>query len=170
MMYIRDEVVDEIVARHETLQNVVQGRTVMVWRPGQTAALATMGCLMFGWAGTSLSLFWLATPSVKTFAYCVVAAFVVAAPMNLFNYRVVRGAPRARTYMYRFSVAMVGASSLALIACVIGLNKVAIVMAAVGVALNLIAAKLIAGHGYALLSATFRAQREYAERVKQPAR
>ena len=162
-MYTRDEIGDELVQQDRELQAVVQGRKVMLWRPGQVAALGAQVSLMFGWAGVSLSLFWLSTPSVKTFAYFIVGVIVAAAPMNLLNYRVVRGWPAARTHFYRFSVSMVVLSGLSLLVCVFGGNKVAIALAGAGLALNAVAMGLIGSRKYALLSATFRAQRKFLE-------
>ena len=166
MSYFRDEVADELVRQDPELLAVVQGRKVMLWRPGQTAALGAQASLMFGWVGMSLALFWLATPSVKTFAYYIAGALVGAAPMNLFNYRMVRGWTQARAHMYRLSMTMVVSSVLTLLACLVGANRVASVMACVGLAFNVLAIQLIASRRYALLSATFRAQRTLLERIE----
>jgi len=128
-MFISDEVVDKLVERDEELQAVVQGRKVMLWRPGQTVGIAVQASLTLGWIGTSLGLFWLSKPSVQTFVYYILGALVVAAPINYLNYRMIRGWPAARTHIYRFSLAMVILAGLAVATCLLGGNTVASILA-----------------------------------------
>jgi hypothetical protein len=161
MMYVRDDVVDDLVARDAALQEVVQGRKAMLWRPGQTVGLAVQASLTLGWIGVSLALFWLFTPSVKTFVYFIAGSLLGAAPINWINYRMVRGWPAARSYMYRFATATAALASVSVAVCLLGSNKSATGLAVAGLAFNLLAMRLVAGEKYGLLSATFRAQRKY---------
>jgi hypothetical protein len=161
MKYVRDEVVDEIVERDEELQAVVQGRQVMLWRPGQTVGLAVQASLTLGWIGLSLGLFWLFTPSVRTFAFFIGGAFLGAAPINWISYQMVRGWPAARAYMYRFSVVTAIMSGLSVALGIFGSNNNAAILTIVGFVFNIVAMRLVAGKKYALLSATFRAQRKH---------
>jgi len=159
-MYVLDEEVDKVVGRDEELQDVIHGRKVMLWRPGQTVGLIVQASLVLGWIGMSLALFWLLKPSVQTFAYYIVGALLIAAPLNVLNYRMVRGAPGARTHTYRFGILMALLAAGSLVVCLKHANIVASTMAAVGLVMNIVAVKLIAGRSYALLSAGFRAQRK----------
>jgi hypothetical protein len=84
----------------------------------------------------------------------------------LFN-AVVRGKRNARAHIYRYSIATVVISTCVALACIILSKNVSIGLAAAGLALNAIAMRLIAGQGYAMISAMFRAQRAYADLGKQ---
>jgi hypothetical protein len=167
-MYISDEVVDQVVANNATLQDVVQGRSLMLWRPGQTATLAAQCCMMFGFIATSLAVFWLWPLTLDSFKYYFFAGILPggATLAWLFN-AVVRGKPNARTHIYRYSIATVAISICVALACILLMKNASIGLAAAGLAFNAIAMRLIAGQGYAMISAMFRAQRAYAELGKQ---
>lgn len=163
-MYVHDEVVDQVVTNNETLQDVVQGRTLMLWRPGQTATLAAQCCMMFGSIATSLAVVWLWPLTLDSFKYYF---FIGILPLGgalawLFN-GVVRGRPNARTHIYRYSIATVVISICVALPCILLVKSVSIGLAAAGLAFNASAMRLIAGQGYAMISAMFRAQRAYAE-------
>ena len=69
MTYVPDDVVDAVIARNQTLQEVVQGQRLMLWRPGTTATVIAQGCLMFGGIGLIGSVLWFWPPSIATFKY-----------------------------------------------------------------------------------------------------
>src|ERR1700759_3197241 len=107
MTYVRDDVVDAVIARDETLQEVVQGRRLMLWRPGTTATVIAQGCLMFGGIGLMGSVLWLWPLSVSSFKYGFFFGLLPLATVTggVFHC-VVRGWPSARTINYRFALVM----------------------------------------------------------------
>jgi hypothetical protein len=166
MTYVRDDVVDAVIARNQTLQEVVQGRRLMLWRPGTTATVIAQGCLMFGGIGLMGSVLWLWPPSVATFKYGFFFGLLpLAAVTGGVFHGVVRGWPSARTINYRFALVM---SALSVCAAIVSLTLWKLVSLATAGAS--VAAWLISGEGYAITSAMFRAQREHANRTKQIAR
>jgi hypothetical protein len=162
-MFILDETADEIVRNHAKLQDLVHGRTAMVWLPGQGAGVGAQACLMFGGAATGLSVLWLSTITVQHFMYFMIGAAIFAAVHGATFYAVLRGRPQARTHTYRFGIAMVSLSTCIAITCLVRGAKVPLTLAAAGFAFNVLAMRLISGPSYALLSAIFRAQRAHMD-------
>jgi hypothetical protein len=68
-MYVRDSAADAAIAENQTLQDVIQGRTLMLWRPGTTATVAAQCCLMFGGIGLLGSILWLSPITADRFKY-----------------------------------------------------------------------------------------------------
>ena len=166
-MYILDETADRTVREHRNIQDVVQGKTAMLWLPGQGAGVAAQGSLTFGWAGTCLAALWLMQFNSQLFMCLILTTLVFAAGLSLTFHAVLRGKPQARTRAYRFSVAMAAVAGSVALFCLARGAKLPLAIAAVGLAFNVLATRLIAGPSYALLSAIFRAQRAHMESVDQ---
>jgi len=162
-MFILDETADEIVQKQAQLQDLVHGKTAMLWLPGQGAGVGAQACLMFGGAATGLSVLWLSTITTQHFMYFMIGAAIFAAVHGATFYAVLRGRPQARTCAYRFGIAMASMSTCVAIACLVRSAKVPLAIAAAGLTLNVLAIRLIAGPSYALLSAIFRAQRAHMD-------
>lgn len=162
MMYVRDDVVDAVVAKDQTLQDVVQGRRLMLWRPGTLATVAAQGCMMFGGIGLLGSVLWLWPITTNSFKYAFFCGLLPLATTTAGLFQgVVRGWPPARTYSYRFAIVMTSLSACVAFASLALWKIISLGCAAVGLVFHLGAIWLIAGEGYALTSALFRAQRKF---------
>lgn len=160
-MFVRDETADELVRSQANLQDFVRGRTAMAWLPGQSAGVGAQGCLMLGAGATGVSILWLSKITTQHFLYFVIGAAIFATVHGLTFYSVLRGRPKARTRAYRFGIAMLSLSFCMAIVCLVSGAKIPFALALAGLVFNGLGTKLIAGPGYALLSAIFRAQREH---------
>jgi hypothetical protein len=171
MKYVRDDQVDAAISKDPALQEVVQGRRLMLWRPGTAATVMAQGCLMFGGISLMGSVLWhwpLTGDSFKCGFFF--GLLPLAAMTGGVFHGVVRGWSSARTINYRFAVLM---TTLAACAALLGLARwklVSVASAGVSIAFHLAAVWLIAGEGYATTSAMFRAQRAHADRAKEMAR
>jgi hypothetical protein len=143
----------------------------MLWRPGTTATVVAQGCLMFGGIGLMGSVLWLSPLTADTFKYGFFFGLLPLATVTggLFH-GVVRGWPRARTASYRFALLMTALAVCAALVSLASGKVVSLGSACVSIALHLCAVRLIAGEGYAITSAMFRAQRQHAHRTQQMAR
>lgn len=159
-MYVHDDIADAAIAKCKTLRDVVQGKTLMLFRPGTLATVAGQCCLMFGGIGLVGTALWLGPPSTERFKYCFFFGLLPLAVLTagLFH-GVVRGWPLARAFNYRFALALcvlsVGAELIALAQW----KSVSMACGAISLVCHLAAVRLIAGEGYAVTSALFRAQR-----------
>jgi hypothetical protein len=171
MTYVRDDVVDAVIARNQSLQEVVQGRRLMLWRPGTTATVIAQCSLMFGGIGLMGSVLWLWPLSVDSFKYGFFFGLLpLAAVTGGVFHGVLRGWPSARTINFRFALVMTALSVCAVVVSLTFWKLVSLASASVSIAFHLAAAWLISGEGYAITSAMFRAQRQHANRAKQMAR
>src|ERR1700759_622107 len=111
MTYVPDDVVDAVIARNQTLQEVVQGQRLMLWRPGTTATVIAQGCLMFGGIGLIGSVLWFWPPSIATFKYgFFFGLLLLAAVTGGVFHGVVRGWASARMIIFRFAPVMTALS------------------------------------------------------------
>lgn len=164
MKYFHDVAADKVVAENPTLQEVVQGRRLMLWRPGQTATVGAQVSMMFGGIAATNAILWLKTPSFEQFAYTLFGGLGSLALLTAVLFGgVVSGRAKARTYIYRFSAGMAVVSGCMLVASLLINSLLSIACSATALALNTIAVRLISGRSYALISAMFRAQRLRAD-------
>jgi hypothetical protein len=159
MTYIRDDAADAAISKSETLQSVVHGRTVMLWLPGAWNGLAAQMLLMLGWASTSIGMLLLCPQSVYYFMYFMIAAFVIAGVTGSMFYGVVRGKLPARTLLYRFGLVQTLLAGCVTLLGVARTHEISLALGAGGVVLSLAATRLIAGMGFAIFAAIYRAQR-----------
>jgi hypothetical protein len=160
-VYIRDDAADTIVAKDEKLQAVVQGRAIMLWLPGQTAVVSVNTCLMFGWMGTTMSVYWMVPQLQYMMHWYAIGIVTVMSLMGLAWISVARGYPLGRSRMYVYANATLAVALCVAAVAVARSDWIAAAMAAVGVALTAVAQRLVAGPSYALFSAFVRAKRAY---------
>lgn len=170
MMYIEDAAMDATVARDPALQEIVQGRRVLLWGPGYAATAGAQVCISFGSICCTVGVLFLGPLDIAHFervlAFGILPCGAVAVGLSQ---SVLRGWVLGRAYIYRFSQVLVLASLSVTIACAVlrdGTRQwvFATAVSSLGLLFSLVGTRLIAGPGYALTSALFRARCAYATR------
>lgn len=167
MTYVQDEVADAAVSKSETLRDVVQGKALMLWRPGTLAAVGAQFCLMLAGIALLGSVLWLDAPTTARFKLVFLFGLIPLAVLTGGSFHgVVRGWPYARSATYRFALGLTALSGIALVVAVAQWRTISIACAASSLLLHLAAIRLIAGEGYAITSALFRAQRRQSRYMR----
>lgn len=159
MQYVSDTAADEVVRNSAALQELVEGRNVTLWPPGATSGLGVQALLLLGWAGLAIAVLRWLPSSPTNFGYFLGATLLSAGASALLLYRLVRGRPGARTYVFRFSAGQSVLAVAVTIGSVVLGNVTASGLATASMIMNLAAQRLVAGPGYALFAAFYRAIR-----------
>lgn len=169
-MYMSDEKADAVVAKQSDIQRAVQGATIMLWVPGHGAGVAVNMCLLLGWIGSVLAVYRMRPPMLETIPYYYAAGAAAIVIMGFLAFLVLRGYRLARSYIYRFSLALIAVATVtASVAGIIG-DRLAVGFALFGVVMSAVARRLVAGPSYAMFSAFFRAKRAYAQATQEEIR
>jgi hypothetical protein len=160
-VYIRDEKADAIVRANAEIQDAVQGRSIMLWLPGQTAGLSVNMCLMFGWMGFAISVYRMVPELRHAMGWYALGICTLSAAMGVNWFMLVRGHPAGRTRMHRHAVVTLAVGALVTAVALLRNDWIAAGLAAAGVVFALVAQRLIAGPSYALFAAFYRAKRAH---------
>jgi hypothetical protein len=95
------------------------------------------------------------------------ATLVVSGVTGRLFYLVVRGRAAARTHMFRLSVVQTVVAAFVAVVSLARASHVSLMLAAAACVFGFAASKLIAGPGYALLYALYRAQRAYMDEARE---
>jgi hypothetical protein len=160
-MYVSDDSVDAAIAKQPKIQDAVRGKSIMLFPPGHAVSVAVNACLTIGYMGTALSVY--LTWPIESFTMLIylIAAVGMAVALGSVAFSLLRGFSSARRIMYRFSVALALLGGIAATVTLTRFDTLASGLAIGGVALSVAANRLIAGEGYALFSAFFRAKRAF---------
>jgi hypothetical protein len=160
-VYIRDEKADAIVSANAKMQDAVQGRSILLWLPGQTAGLSVNLCLMFGWMGAVISVYRMAPVLRQTMGWYALGICVLSLAMGVHWFMLVRGHRAGRSRMYWHAIATLAVGAVITAVALLRSDWVAAGLAGVGVIFSMVAQRLIAGPSYALFAAFYRAKRAY---------
>jgi hypothetical protein len=161
-MYVSDESVDAVIAQQPKIQDAVRGKSIMVFPPGHAVSVTVNVCLTLGYMGTALSAYLMSPIRTLTMLIYLIAAVGMALGLGGVAFSLLRGFSSARRIMYRFSIVLVLLGCTATIATFTRTDTLALGLAIAGLVLSVAANRLIAGEGYALFSAFFRAKRAFA--------
>jgi hypothetical protein len=164
---------DAIVAGDSALQEVVQGKRLLLWGPGYAATASAHACMSFGSICSLVSFLFLGSLDITHFEHMLVFGFLPSGAVLIgLSQTVLRGWTSGRQYIYRFTQILTILSASVFIACLAqggGQRQwtFAFALSSLGFLFSVVAMRLVAGTGYALTSATFRARRAYAKRVSE---
>lgn len=175
MKYVDDIAVDKIVAEDRALRDVVQGRRVMLWGPGYGAWVGAQACMSFGSICAIIAAAFLAPPGVEHFWKTMVFGVLpTGAVLVGTSQTVLRGFAFGRRVMYRFTQLLSVVSIGVVLACLqFGDNARGPFSLGLSVAAGMLCIAsmfIVAGPGYALASAFFRARRVHGLRESAVAR
>jgi hypothetical protein len=164
---------DAAVARDPALQEIVQGRRVLMWGPGYAATAAAQACVSFASICCVVGVLFLGPLDIAHLERMLVFGILPSGAVAVgLSQSVLRGWALGRAYIYRFSQALCLAALSAFIACLVSRDGTrqwlfASALSSLGVLFSLVGTRLIAGPGFALTSALFRARRAYAHRTSR---
>lgn len=162
-VYVRDQDADAIIAKDAKIQDAVQGRSIMLWLPGQGVGVSVNICLTFGWMGSVISVYRMVPQLRYMMGWYVLGILAVLSPMSIIWYAILRGHPAARSRMHAFTIATLVVGIVVSAVALVRGDMIAAGLAAAGLAFTFVALRLVAGPSYALLTAFFRAKRAYGE-------
>lgn len=164
MRYIEDVAADQVVANDPALQEVVQGRRLLLWGPGYSSWVGAQSCMSFGSICSVLAIAFLSPLNLERF-WMIMALGLMPVGLSLIglSQTVLRGYKIGRIYIYRFTQLLSLAASCVVVVCLMQTTgkawRFALGLSVVGLVLSVTSMLLVAGTGYALASAVFRARR-----------
>ena len=169
MKYLDDAAVDKIVADDPALQDAVQGRRLLLWGPGYGAWVSAQACMSFGSLCSIVAWTFLQPLDVQRFWHMMAFGVLPTGAILIgLSQTVLRGFAFGRRAIYRLtqllSVAALGVSTACLVLREGSRGSFALGLSAAGSVLCISAMVLVAGPGYALASAFFRARRAFGLR------
>lgn len=163
MRYVRDDAADDVVRKHEKLQDVVHGRAVMLWLPATASGLAVQAALLLGAAGPIMAVVFMRYRNASELPVYIGSLFALALVTGLLFRAVVRGTASGRTRMYRMSLVQLCLGACVVLASIARGHTASTVVSTAGTLMSFVASRLIAGPDYALWSAIYRAQRVHLD-------
>ena len=166
MMYIRDDVVDEVLRGQQPIQDAIRGKRFLLWPPGMGAYMVFNSCALVSCMGIAFALSrWMRSyeGSVLFLATCA----IVMGAHGVIGFQVLRGWPRARFRMYRFTAVLVILSGVATAASLALDVRHGAIAACIGLLASVGTRRIVAGTGYATFAGFYRVKRMVELEMRQ---